>query len=125
MLSFMTNSLSFGKSVAVMMKNISPTSAQLFSTNAASRLRTASICPWLRNCGRRQTIRPIIVAITIPMNHTKYTPMSLCAKLCTLDMRPERVRNVPKIVRKNVSPIRKTFQTLSIPRRSWIIVECR
>ena len=47
-----------------------------------------------------------------------------CAKECTLAMRPERVRNVPKIVRKNVRQMRKTFQTFSIPRRSWIMIEC-
>ena len=39
-------------------------------------------------------------------------------------MTPERVRNVPKIVMKNVRQIRKTFQTFSMPRRSWIITEC-
>jgi hypothetical protein len=43
---------------------------------------------------------------------------------CTLAMRPERVRNVPKIVRKNVRQMSVTFHTFSIPRRSWIIVEC-
>ena len=37
---------------------------------------------------------------------------------------PERVRNVPKIVRKNVSQTRKTFHTFRMPRRSWIITEC-
>jgi hypothetical protein len=36
------------------------------------------------------------------MNHTKYSPMSLCANACTLAMSPERVRNVPKMVMKNV-----------------------
>ena len=39
-------------------------------------------------------------------------------------MTPERVRNVPKIVMKNVRQMRKTFHTLSIPRRSWIMTEC-
>ena len=39
-------------------------------------------------------------------------------------MTPERVRNVPKIVMKNVRQMRNTFHTFSIPRRSWIITEC-
>jgi hypothetical protein len=47
-----------------------------------------------------------------------------CAKECTLAMRPERVRNVPKMVRKNVVRTSEIFQIFSIPRRSWIIIEC-
>ncbi len=47
------------------------------------------------------------------------------AKACTLETTPERVRNVPKMERPKVATIRKTFQTFSIPRRSWIITECR
>jgi hypothetical protein len=54
----------------------------------------------------------------------KYVPMDDCANEWTLAIIPERVRNVPKMVRKNVSEMRKTFHTLSIPRRSWIIIEC-
>ena len=38
---------------------------------------------------------------------------------------PERVRNVPKIERKKAPITRRTFQTRSIPRFSWIITECR
>ena len=58
------------------------------------------------------------------MYQAKYCPMSERAKLCTLAMRPERVRNVPKMVKKNVPERSATFQTRSIPRRSWIITEC-
>ncbi len=32
---------------------------------------------------------------------------------------------VPKIVRKNVMMTSVTFQTRSMPRRSWTITECR
>src|ERR1700722_8093608 len=39
-------------------------------------------------------------------------------------MAPDRVRNVPKIVRKNVRHTRHTFQTFKSPRRSWIMTEC-
>jgi len=40
-------------------------------------------------------------------------------------MSPDRVRNVPKIVRKNVASNSETFQTFNDPRRSWIMVECK
>ena len=33
--------------------------------------------------------------------------------------------NVPKMVRKNVVMISETFQIFIIPRRSWIMIECR
>ena len=39
-------------------------------------------------------------------------------------MVPDRVRNVPKIIMKNVRQMRKTFQTFIMPRRSWIMTEC-
>ena len=41
---------------------------------------------------------------------------------CTM---PERVMNVPKIVRKNVTITSVTFQTRSMPRCSWTRIECR
>ncbi len=39
------------------------------------------------------------------------------------DTTPERVMNVPKIVRKNVVMTRTTFQTRSMLRRSCTITE--
>ena len=44
---------------------------------------------------------------------------------CTDCTTPERVMNVPKIVRKNVTMTSETFQTFSMPRRSCTITECR
>ena len=44
---------------------------------------------------------------------------------CTDCTMPERVRNVPKIVRKNVRMTRLTFQIRSMLRRSCTITECR
>ena len=46
------------------------------------------------------------------------------ANECTLEIIPERVKNVPKIVRKNVRQMRKTFHIFKRPRRSWIMTEC-
>ena len=44
---------------------------------------------------------------------------------CTDCTTPDRVMNVPKIVRKNVTMTSVTFQTRSMPRRSCTITECR
>ena len=44
---------------------------------------------------------------------------------CTDCTTPERVMNVPKIVRKNVMMTSVTFQTRSMLRRSCTITECR
>ena len=44
---------------------------------------------------------------------------------CTDCTTPERVMNVPKMVRKNVTMTSVTFQTRSMLRRSWTITECR
>ena len=46
-------------------------------------------------------------------------------KACTDCTMPDRVMKVPKMVRKNVMITSDTFQTLSIPRRSWTMTECR
>ena len=42
---------------------------------------------------------------------------------CTESTTPERVRNVPRIVRQNVAITSDRFQTRSIPRRSCTITE--
>src|ERR1019366_162107 len=44
---------------------------------------------------------------------------------CTEDTIPDRVRNVPRIVSRNVPTTRLRFQSRSIPRRSCTITECR
>src|SRR3954466_11606104 len=46
-------------------------------------------------------------------------------KECTDCTTPDRVMNVPKIVRKNVTITSATFQTRSIERRSCTSTECR
>ena len=51
--------------------------------------------------------------------------MSLSVNACTESSTPERVRNVPRIVRVNVAHSSERFQTRSIPRRSCTITECR
>ena len=46
-------------------------------------------------------------------------------KAWTESSTPDRVRNVPRMVRANVAHSSERFQTRSIPRRSWTITECR
>ena len=46
-------------------------------------------------------------------------------KACTDWTTPDRVMNVPKIVRKNVTMTSDTFQTFIIERRSCTITACR
>ncbi len=49
--------------------------------------------------------------------------MSLSLKACTLSRTPERVRNVPRIVRENVAHSSDRFHTRNIPRRSCTSTE--
>ncbi len=49
--------------------------------------------------------------------------MGDCVKLCTDVTTPDRVRNVPRIVRQNVASTSDRFHTRSIPRRSCTITE--
>src|ERR1700690_3082383 len=51
--------------------------------------------------------------------------MGDCAKACTELTTPERVRNVPKMQRKNVAEISTMFQIFIMPFFSCIITECR
>ena len=53
------------------------------------------------------------------------TPTGPLLKAWIDERMPLRVRNVPKIVSANASMMRARFQVLSIPRRSWIWIECR
>ena len=63
------------------------------------------------------------MAATTPRNASSHGPMSDCVNACTESITPERVRNVPRIVRQNVAITSDRFQTRSIPRRSCTITE--
>jgi hypothetical protein len=97
---------------------IIPSNTQLLSKKANSRLMSDSISLSALSLGSLQIIKAAMPMIRKPMYQTKYCPMSDRANECTLAMRPERVRKVPKIVRKNVKARRKTFHTLIMCRRS-------
>src|SRR5580692_2172971 len=67
----------------------------------------------------------MVAAIPMAIKTTKYVPIGDCAKACTELTTPERVRNVPKMQRKNVAEISTMFQTFIMPFFSCIITECR
>ena len=65
------------------------------------------------------------VAAATPRNVSSQAPIDDCEKAWTELRTPERVRNVPRIVRQKVAMISDRFQTRSIPRRSCTTTECR
>jgi hypothetical protein len=58
-------------------------------------------------------------------NAANQLPTGDCANACTLEMMPLRVMKVPRIERRNVPMTSTTFHFRSIPRFSWIMIECR
>ncbi len=64
-------------------------------------------------------------AVTSPKKARMEGPMGDSVKAWTDSSTPERVRNVPRMVREKVATNRDRFQTRSIPRRSCTITECR
>src|SRR5215475_10875229 len=52
-------------------------------------------------------------------------PTGDCANECTLSITPLRVRKVPKIDSRKLITTRTTFHLRSMPRFSWIMIECR
>ncbi len=59
------------------------------------------------------------------MKPRKKGPISPSVKAWTLARMPERVRNVPNKVSKNVAITRRMFHVLSVCRRSCTMIECR
>src|SRR6476659_1970121 len=59
------------------------------------------------------------------VNAANQVPIGDCANACTLSTTPERVRKVPRIASRNDTTTSTTFHFRSIPRFSWIMIECR
>src|SRR3546814_17892405 len=81
--------------------------------------------PGARSRSPRQAMSPSVTATTRPKKLRSQIPMSPSLKAWTDSITPERVRNVPRMVRLKVAQSRERFQTRSIPRRSCTITECR
>ena len=101
------------------------TKSRLLTRKAPSRLTAASIPPAERSRSPRQAMRPTPVASTTPKKPRSSGPSVDSENECTDWMTPERVRNVPRMVRLKVATTSDRFQMRSRPRRCWTIAECR
>mgnify|MGYP001327188395 CR=1 FL=1 len=99
--------------------------SRLLARNAASRDTGESMRPGARSCSARQPISPIDTTTITAKNARMAGPMDDSVKACTDATTPERVRNVPRMVRLKGAHSSARFQTRSMPRRSCTITECR
>ena len=114
-----------GKKVPQKITKHIATSTRLLSRNTDSRESSeSSRCSERRSEAREatSTIEPTIIVTISARNGTP----SVEAPNAWIESRiPERTRNVPRIASTPVASTSETFQIFSIPRRSWIITECR
>ncbi len=101
------------------------TNTRLLKRNIDSRDTAASRWRLERRRSRRKPSRANEPITNTARNGRKYFPTGDSEKVWTEDSRPERVRNVPSTASEYVERTRATFQIFSMPRRSWIITECR
>ena len=99
--------------------------SRLLARNEASRDSAESICPGERSRSPRQAMSPTTATTTRAKNTNRAGPTASAEKAWTESTSPERVRNVPRMVRANVAHTSDRFHTRSIPRRSCTITECR
>ena len=105
--------------------NASPQSTRLLSRNTDSRESSESSRCSERRSAAREATSATEPAIIVTISARNGIP-SVEAPNAWIDSRiPERTRNVPRIASTPVASTSETFQTFSIPRRSWIITECR
>ena len=102
-----------------------PTKSRLLARNAPSRLMGESIPPADRSRSPRQAISPTPVKSTRPKNPSSSGPMVDSENEWTDSSTPDRVRNVPRMVRLNAATTRDRFQIRRSPRRCWTITEWR
>ncbi len=76
--------------------------------------RGADETVWARNANNVNEPRS-----TTERNPKNAGPTADWVKLCTEEMTPDRVKNVPNIVAAKVEMIRAMFQAWSMPRRRW------
>jgi hypothetical protein len=118
-----TASDSTGKIVPHSVENAIPTSSRLLNRKADSRDSMLSSLWRGRRDSRRQISSAEDPASTKHRKPMKKGPIPDCVNECTDEITPERVRNVPKMVRPKVTMMRVMFQTFSMSLRSWIITE--
>ena len=112
-----------GKNVTQKITNTIPTSTRFWNRNTASRDISDSSRASERSCSRRHTISPIEPNTITASSSTNGTP-SVEAPNAWIESRiPERTRNVPRTDSVPAPRTSETFQTFSIPRFSWIMIE--
>ena len=121
-LSPITNSEMLGKMVPRNVAAMITTKITFCVRKLVSRESTASSWLSLFSSGRRHTSSARKPSIVRTMKTANMGPTAERAKECTDCTTPLRVRNVPINVSSHVSQINTMFQTLSIPRRSWIMM---
>ncbi len=120
-----TASLMSGKNVPRNVTNASATRTKLFAMKTASRDSSESSMFSLLSVSRRETTRAIDPAISTAMKMTNGVPSVEAPKAWIESRMPERTRKVPRIASVPVARMSEAFHTFSMPRRSWIISECR
>jgi hypothetical protein len=114
-----------GKSVPTSTVKVKAVSIRLLSRNTVSREATLSSFPSLASASELPATSANDTSSVSAIATRKYIPIGPSPKACTDESTPERVRKVPRIVSANVATIRFRFHSLSIPRRSCTITECR
>ncbi len=84
-----------------------------------------SMAPGDRRESPRQPIRPTVVTTTKAKKPKSSGPMPDSVKAWTDSRTPDRVMNVPRMVKAKVAHSSDRFQTRSIPWRSCTMTECR
>ena len=97
--------------------------SRLLPRKAPVRDTGEAIDPSLRRSSPRQAIRPTLTAATRAKKPSSSGPMPDSVNECTDSRTPERVTNVPRMVKAKVEHSSERFQTRSIPCRSWTITE--
>src|SRR5215472_5616512 len=67
----------------------------------------------------------MVTATQTPSMPANHVPTGDCENEWTLEITPLRVMKVPRIANKNVETTSTTFHLRSMPRFSWIMIECR
>ena len=118
-----STSTSSGNNVPRSTTKAKTVNSTLLARNAPSRDSGESIEPGERSRSPRHAIRPSDTTTIKPKKLRNQAPTGPSPNACTDSITPDRVRNVPRIVREKVATSKLRFQTRSIPRRSCTSTE--
>ncbi len=115
-----------GKNVTQKITSASATSTRFWNRKTASRDNSESSRASDRRRSRRQIMSPTEPVSMTPIRATNEMFSVGSETNAWIEERiPERTRNVPTIAIVPVPRISPMFQRFSIPRFSWIMIECR